>query len=198
MTGMNAKVLPLRSEQGRSSCSTTDGATAAVLRTEHGDERLEVRDGRSRLLFEYVPDGARCVVHLPAGDLLLRADEGAIELDAAKGIRLRGGPLLDLEADTLRTSADEAEVTLARALVRVDVLESVYRRLRQKVDIMETRAGRIVERAQESYRDVQTLAQTRAGRIRLVAEKTFHVLGTRALLKAHEDVKIKGDKIHLG
>jgi hypothetical protein len=106
--------------------------------------------------------------------------------------------VIDVEASRLRTSADEAEVTVAEAKLRIDVLEGIYRRVRQRVDVLETRAGRVVERAKETYRDVQDLAQTRAGRVRIVAEKTFHVLGARALLKAREDVKIKGDKIHLG
>ena len=39
--------------------------------------------------------------------------------------------------------------------------------------------------------------RTRAGRLRLVAEKTVSLLGQRAVMKAREDVKIKGDKVYL-
>ena len=35
-------------------------------------------------------------------------------------------------------------------------------------------------------------------RMRLVADATFHILGKRTLIKAEEDIKLKGDKIHLG
>ena len=48
------------------------------------------------------------------------------------------------------------------------------------------------------YRDATELSQTRAGRMRMVAETTFHILGKRTLIKAEEDVKLKGEKIHLG
>jgi hypothetical protein len=34
-------------------------------------------------------------------------------------------------------------------------------------------------------------------RLRLVAEKTVSLLGQRAVVKAKEDVKIKGDKVYL-
>jgi hypothetical protein len=47
------------------------------------------------------------------------------------------------------------------------------------------------------YRDVEGLSQTRAGRLRLVAEEALHLMGRRALVKAREDVKVKGEKIYL-
>ena len=58
-------------------------------------------------------------------------------------------------------------------------------------------ARRIVERAKATYRDAEDLAQTRAGRVRTVVETTFHVLAGTAIVKAEEDVKLKGKKIHL-
>lgn len=193
---MEAKVLAIRKSDSRS-CQTSDGATASIEHGLDGEERIILRDGEQQVLFEYVAGASRCVIHAPAGDLVLRA-EGAIELDAAQGIRLNGGPQLDMEADKITTSADEAEVTIASIKVTADVLEGLYRRVRNRVDILETRAGRLVEQAKESYREVQSLSQTKAGRLRLVAEKTVHILGSRTLLKAHEDIKLKGCKIHLG
>lgn len=193
---MEAKVLPIR-ESDEKTCRTKDGATAAIEHGRDGEERIVLRDGEQRVLVEYVAESSQCVIHALAGDLVLRS-EGAIELDAVRGIRLNGGPQLDLEADKLTTSADEAEVTIASIRVTADVLEGLYRRVRNRVDILETRAGRVVEQAKETYREVQSLAQIKAGRLRLVAEKTVHVLGTQTLLKAHEDIKLQGDKIHLG
>lgn len=178
------------------SCQTCDGARAELEGDD--DQRLVVRDGDGRLLFEYDATRKASIVHAPAGDLELRADEGAITLNAAQGIALRGGPAVEVDADALRASVDEAELTTAEAALTADVLRTVCRRARHQVDVLETRAGRIIERAKESYRDIETLAQTRAGRLRLVAEKTVHLMGRRTLFKAHEDVKIKGDKIHLG
>jgi hypothetical protein len=34
-------------------------------------------------------------------------------------------------------------------------------------------------------------------RRKLIAERTVHVLGQRVLMRAAEDVKIKGEKVHL-
>lgn len=180
------------------SVATSDGSRAVVERDEAGDERLAVRDGRGVLLFEYSPGASRCVVHAPTRDLVLRADEGSIDLVAAQGIRLRGEELVTVETETLRTKASRAEVELDEAMVTAGVLTSSFRRVRQTVDILETSAGRIVERARETYREVEGLAQVRAERIRHVAERTVHVLATHTLFKAREDLKLKGEKIHLG
>ncbi len=68
----------------------------------------------------------------------------------------------------------------------------------QTVDVLETRATRVVTRAKNLYQQVEELAQTQAGRLRLVADGAFHLHARRALVKADEDVKLRGEKIHLG
>ena len=64
-------------------------------------------------------------------------------------------------------------------------------------DACKAEAQRIVERSKDVYRDVEGLAQTRAGRMRHVIESTFHLLSARAVVKAEEDLKLKGSKIHI-
>lgn len=170
-----------------SAATASDGARAAIERAEAGEERLVVRDQGGRVLFEYVPGApaeAKCVVHVPAGDLVLRADAGSIELDARDAVRLRARAAVEVEADEVR--------------LRGRLLETTFRRMRQGVDVLELTAGRVVERAVETYREVTELAQLRAGRVRQVAETTFHLVGDRTLVKALKDVKLKGQKIHLG
>jgi hypothetical protein len=181
--------------------TASDGARAAVEQAESGEaatERLVLRDPDGRVLFEYFPGSARCVVHAPAGDLVLRADAGSIELDARDALRLRTRAAVEVEADALRARVRVAEAELAEVRLRGGVLESAFSRVRQSVDVLDVTAGRVVERAVETYREVAELAQLRAGRVRQIAETTFHVMGDRTLIKARKDVKLKGEKIHLG
>ncbi len=175
--------------------TTPEGSAATI---EEG--RLTVRDGDGALLFEYDPEGKRAVVHVPTGDLAIAADRGKVELRGAEGVVLRSDVgAVDVEAPVLRAGVGLVDVDVDdEATFTARALRTTVDRLRQRVELVEVTAGRIVERARESYRDVQDLAQTRAGRIRFVADKTFHVLGTRTLLKARKDLKLKGDKIHLG
>jgi len=178
------RVVPDDGPRGSRSCEAGDGSRAELEVDDQGAEHLVVRDSGDRVLFEYDPASSRCVVHVPRGDLVLRADEGAIELDSDTAVRLRGGETVEVESELLRLSGG--------------TLTSAFKRVRQRIDVLETTAGRIVERAKETYTDVENLAQTRAGRLRYVAERTFHVLGARTLLKAHKDLKLKGKTIHLG
>ena len=71
------------------------------------------------------------------------------------------------------------------------------RRLEQRVGELETNAGRVMERAKESYREVETLAQTRAGRLRFVAKESFHTLAERVAVKAVQVLSLRGERIHL-
>ncbi len=156
--------------------ATRDGSRTEVLTDADGTEHIIVKDRQERALFEYFPAEERCVFYAPTGDLTLRAPAGSITLDAAEGLRLHG-QTVDIDGD---------------------VLTSSFRRVREKVDILETTAGRIVERARETYRDVEDLAQLRSAHIRHVATESLHLLGNRSVLKAWLDLKLKGKTVHLG
>lgn len=194
-----------------------DGSRAALESTGSG-EAIRVRDGRGRLLFEHLAEEGRSIVHVPEGDLDLvvpgsvRISAGAeIALTGALGVHLGSGGADASPPCAVHLTADQASVTAPRltmkadrADVRVDearfsarALESAVDHVLQAVETLEVRAGRVIERARETYREVEGLAQTRAGRLRLVAEETLHLLGRRAQMKAQEDLKLKGEKIYL-
>ncbi|MGE0790280.1 MAG: DUF3540 domain-containing protein [Sandaracinaceae bacterium] len=205
----------------KASLRTDDGASASIEPSEHGDV-LAVRDASGRLVFEL--RGGASVVHAASEDLEI-ATQGRLRLRARRGVEIDGGdsvsltsegPVelrsergedastvrLDAERTTLRSSLLDAELTEAavkakEARLVIGTIRTVAQRIRERAETVERSAGTIVERAKEMYRETEGLSQTRAGRIRLVAEQTFHALGERAVLKAHEDVKVKGKKIYL-
>jgi len=202
-----------------------DGTSASVSQSPEG-QVLSVRDGSGRLIFEHHAAAHRSVVHA-TGNLELRADEGGILLSARDAVRIhserevrlesehsvrlgttpagarpasslsmdaRGtrleAPHLEARAGTVRAEVDEASLS-ARTL------STTCQTVRHAVDVLEVKAGRILEQAENVYREVKDLAQTRAGRMRLVAEASIHLFGRRTLFKAKEDLKLKADKIHL-
>lgn len=200
---------------------TETGARASVQ-----GGRIHVHDTRGALIFEYRPEEGRSVVYAPDGDLELHAATGAIdlvgeevrvrgrravELMSEEGVHVatetRGGrqlsrfsllrraavlasPLLDVTAAKAKVELDEGELTARTTTATVQHAARV-------IEVLETQAGQILERAKESYREVEGLSQSKAGRMRLVAEKTLHALGQRTLIKAYEDMKLRGEKIYL-
>lgn len=135
----------------------------------------QVRDVDGRLLFEHDPATRKSVLHAPAGNLELRADDGTIDLVARDAVRVRADRV-DVVAKTLSTVAERSQEVFG---------------------VLETRATRIVERAKTAYREVEDLAQTRAGRIRQVARETLQLVGRRAFLRSEEGMKLRAEKIHL-
>jgi len=161
---------------------TRTGVSASLTRNAVDAEILRVVDADGRLLFEHNTGTRVTVIVAPDGDLELRAPRGKVKIVAGEGF-------------VLETPSVQAAVGDARIEGRT--LQSTFERVKTAAGVMETTAGRILERAKNVYREVEELSQTRAGRLRLVAEKTVSLLGQRAVVKAKEDVKIKGDKVYL-
>lgn len=160
----------------------------AVLRTDNGAravlsedaERpcrvLQVYSPRNELVFEYDPACEKARVNIARGHLELSTADGDIELRSARDVRILGR--------AIEMTSDELNVTAAST--------------RWVVDRMETLAGTLVEKATNAYRTVEQLAQLKAGRMRTLVDQAFHFKSRRAFLKAEEDFKIKGEKVHLG
>jgi hypothetical protein len=170
-------------EPTRETLTTVTGVSASLVRESATHvEVLRVTDAQGRLLFEHHTHTGTTVIVAPEGDLELRAPAGKVKIVAAEGVEL----------DTNSVHARVGDATIEGRS-----LSTTFVRVRAVVGVIETRAERVLERAKNVYREVEELSQTRAGRLRLVAEKTLHILGQRTLIKAKEDVKVKGDKVYL-
>lgn len=144
------------------------GARAVLARGESGDV-LTVRDAKGALLFELRDASGTVVISVAEGDLELRAERGRVRISGAEGV--------DVDGKQVIITAE---------------------RLRQVAGVIETHAGRILEKARDVYRDVEGLSQLRAGHVRIVARETFRALADRLRMKAKKDAKIDGEKIYLG
>lgn len=168
---------------------TRDGAAARLVE-EEGRERLEVRDRRGRLLFEYDPESGRGALSVPAGDLELRAPEGRIDLQAGRGIRLES-PRMSLEAE-------RAEVDFSETVYRGERLSATLNLAELFLGKLATTASRILEKARDVYREVEKLHQLKAGRARELVSGSHYVKARRTYHYAEGTVKIDGQEIHLG
>lgn len=140
----------------------------AAIEARESGDVLSIRDRRGRLIVEVREDGA-LELHVAEGDLVLRAEAGRVRIEGGQGVHV-AGPRVTFETPHLR----------------------------QIVGVLETHARRIVEKAKDSYRDVEGLSQTRAGQVRIVAKKTFRVFAERVRMRASKDAKVQADKIYLG
>ncbi len=198
----------------------------ALEASERANEPVLVHDKRGRLLFSYDPQSDRATLHVPDGDLAIDVPEGEIcfrardgvTIESAGAVRALSGERVELAVETpagagARVGLTRGEVSLLGETVtlaarraqmlasvigmRASRLESHVERIRQVADVIDTSAGRLVERARDAYREVERLSQHRAGRLKWVAETTATLVSQDALLKARDRMKIKGERIHL-
>jgi hypothetical protein len=201
---------PQESSPAAESLVARDGARAR--RTAQG-LRIEGRDGE--VLCEY--DASRgCLVLRGEGGVVIDAGDGvlalrgaAVSLEGARSVSLRvtGEQPAEVSLDhrgvtvaarALAVAALRAVATLEESSVTAGVMTVVGRALRQRVGVVETRAERVITRAKEVYTEADELAQTRAGRLRLHARETLQAVADRLLLRADDDVKVQGERVHLG
>lgn len=139
------------------------------------------------------------VLRAAEGDLTLEAPAGRVTIVARDGVVLRSGESAVTVADAgIDARAARAELGAGEARLVARSLTTVAESARHVAGVVEVEATRVVERVKNAYREVEELAQTRAGRVRVVARAAMHLMSGRAVIRAEQDVKVKGEKIHLG
>ena len=176
---------------------TGGGASASVVDTTDG-QAIAVHDPAGRLVFEYQPDTGRTVVNVPTGDLVLAAPDGDIELVSGQAIRCRSETELDLSAPHLNATAERGTFLIADTTFQGVRLATTLEEARLVLGRLHSLVDRSVERVRNAFRTVEKLYQVKAGRMRTVVEDSYSVRGGHASLKADKDVRIDGEKIHLG
>ena len=214
-------VLSALREVETSAITAEDGSSAALERDEGGPV-WRLWDAEGRLVFEH--RAGKSVMHVAedlelaaGGDLVLRAGR-EVRVESGEAITARAlGPIelcsevsggasaMQLDGDRARLTSAHVSVAAERADVKVTdanlvakTLRTVAYRILERADRVERTADRVVERAREAFREIEELDQTKAGRLRLVAETALSLLGRSTTVKAREDVKVQGEKIHLG
>ncbi|MBK8696132.1 MAG: hypothetical protein IPN17_28675 [Deltaproteobacteria bacterium] len=132
--------------------TTVTGISASITRSALDAEVLRVVDADGRLLFEHNTSTPVTVIVAPEGDpSCTHAPRGKVKIVAAEGFEL----------DTPVAPREDR-----RGPGGGPSLSATFERVKSAVGVIETRAERIIERAKNTYREVEELSQTRAGRLR--------------------------------
>ena len=178
-----------------------DGRARAVTL----EDRVQVRDRSGRLVFEFLDGSNRAVLHVPTGDLELRADEGEIVLSGARGVSVGSdedvklaGRSVELEGEQLRISAGKGLVGIGELLYEGRRLASRIVNATTVVDRLETRADRITTGCREMYQTVEGLLSSRVTNWRGQVEQLFSLHADSANIRTSEDLTLDGKEIRLG
>ena len=135
----------------------------------------------------------------------LRLSGRSVRVEAERSLVMSAGDTaisaqprhLSLLAEEIAVTSQQTSWTTKGFRLVGDVVETRARRIVQRAEEMESRARLLVEKTWQSLREAEDLAQTKAQRVRLVAEDTLRAFGRRTLLKAREDMKLRGERIYL-
>jgi len=178
-----------------------DGRARAVTL----EDRVQVRDRRGRLVFEFLDAENRAVLHVPEGDLELRADQGEIVLFGAQGVALESdqdvkltGRNVDLEGDQLSIKAEKGLVGIGELLYEGRRFAGRIVNATTVVDRFEMQADRITTGCREMYQNVEGLLSTRVTSWRGVVQQLFSLHADSANIRTDEDLTLDGKEIRLG
>ena len=132
------------------------------------------------------------------GDTEVALSDGALSIDAPRGLRLTTRGALSLISGSLKAVADEGTLAFRRFGLVAQALEASAETMVFVAGAIETTAERVAEHARRAYRWIEDLEQIRAGRVDLRAERSVDLRGRDAFVTAERLVKMNGDQVHLG
>ena len=185
-----------------------------------GEQCLKVFSPNNELIFQYDEKSGSTRVNMETGDIEFITKNGNITFAANKEIMFRGRTIgitgakgiclgimdtlgklrstLTLQPQGMKIDSSEVDIDAERGEVHIEETKYTGKRFLGKVDRLESIAGSVIAKAVNIYQTVEELSQMKAGRVRTLVDKTFHLKSKKAFVKAEEDFKIKGEKIHLG
>ncbi|MBF0239490.1 MAG: DUF3540 domain-containing protein [SAR324 cluster bacterium] len=133
------------------------------------------------------------------GDVELNTKQGKFQINAKEGLRLLTGNVMEVLTPLLQLNASRSELNMenlkanAREVVASFLHSQVYA---EKID---TFTDRWVLKAKNSFRWVEELDQLKAGEVIHLIRKvmSMHSQG-HTVITAEGDVRVDGDRIHMG
>lgn len=201
------------------------GARAQI---ESDNETLKLFSKEGSLVFQYEDATGKTSLNMPSGDLEINTPQGGINFVAAKGIRFLSNRPIELNSlqgikfavsdllknslsffnlgpkeitagtDTVNLSARFGKMDMDKGLFKGRHLDAQVQDIRLEADRVETHARDIIQTASNFYKTIENIAQITTRRLRTLISETYQMKSKKIFIKAEDDVKIKGEKIHLG
>ena len=132
------------------------------------------------------------------GDVCMQSRNGKVSLAAKQGIDLAS-------SEKLTMVAEEVDLVSKKGVFNIESVTSVgehfnsnIKRVKMFAHSIDTVADRVSQHLKNSFRLIEGVDQTKAGEILTTVKNLFSLRSRQAAVLAKQDVKIDGERIHMG
>lgn len=173
-------------------------AAGCLLEPEENDTVLVLRNSAAGVFILSVLErgGADSRVVLPA-DSTLSTEDGKLQI-TADTLLLSGERSAALEAPEISIEGVRGNLSCLHLSLNASAADAKIGKISLVSAVIDTISDRITQRVRDCFRRVSRMDSTKAGQVSIRTENRFDLQADSASIQAVAEVKIDGDKIHLG
>lgn len=177
---------------------TARRAASCLLQPAAGDTVLVAdMDGSLWVLAVLVRGDTPAMIPLPA-DSTLKVAAGGLKLAVRDELTLAAGRQVSAVAPEVSVQAARAGITLGALQLAAGLVEATVNQVKTIAEFLDTVAERVRLKAGSSYREVEDLEHLQAGQLYYSIKNVLNMRGKHAVMSAESEVRVDGERIHLG
>lgn len=177
---------------------TARRAASCLLQPAAGDTVLAADVAAGPWILAVLTRGdSPAVIPLPA-DCTLKVAEGGLRLAVQEELTLAAGRQLSIVAPEVSLQAARASLGLGMLQLAAGLIEATLEQVKTTVGFLDTVAQRVRLKAGSVHRQVEDLEHLQAGQVNYAVKGVLNLHGKHAVVSALSEVRIDGERIHLG
>jgi hypothetical protein len=175
-------------------------AVSCLIQPHIGDKVLLAADAESTgyILAVLEHDGDTALQMRFDDDLHIDVRRGRLKIGSQEGIDLASAGDVSTTAETVKINAVKGRFNLHNLSFQSAFLRSQVERVQWIGRFVDALADRVNLRARRIYRTADEFEQVRAGRLDCLVKKLLSFRSHYTIMTAKEDVKVDGERIHIG
>jgi hypothetical protein len=177
---------------------TARRAVSCLLQPAAGDTVLAAEvAGSTWILAILVRGESPAVLQLPA-DSTVKVAQGGLKFAVQEDLTLAAGRELSAVAPQVTVQAVRAGFTLGALQLAAGLVEATVEQVKTVAEFLDTVAERVRLKAGSSHREVEDLEHLQAGQLYYSIKNVLNLRGKHAVMSAESEVRLDGERIHLG
>jgi hypothetical protein len=131
-------------------------------------------------------------------EVQLRVRQGRLKVTSQEGLDLASARDIRTMSEEVNINAVKGRFSIHDGLFQGGFLRARIGTIKWLADSVESMVARLTQRVKRLYRTVDEFEQVRAGRVDYLVEKLLSFRSRYTVLSSKEDVKVDGERIHIG